>query len=348
MYLKKIFLTNFRNFSQRDFRFSPGLTFVLGKNSQGKTNLLEGINLLLKGTGFRDSKEEELIKLGSTEASVEGELGIDGQNSTYRIDLIKKAIALEKNYYLDRTKKHRGVYLKEVISAVLFSPEQIEIIIGPPGIRRDYFDKFLSATDSYYKNKLNNYNQALRKRNKVLETIHDRNKLEEQLLFWNEYLEENANYIIQKREEYTTFLNKHKKVDSKIFSMIYKKNIFDSKKAKEYLSKEMRTRKTLIGPQRDVFQIFLADLDVNLFGSRSEERLALFWLKLNELKYWENLTKKKPILLLDDIFSELDFDNQKLVLNLINDYQTVATSTNKSLLSLVKFPNDSSHYTIYL
>lgn len=348
MYLKKIFLTNFRNFNKKDFRFNLNLTFVLGKNSQGKTNLLEGINLLLKGAGFRDSKEEELIKIGDREALVEGELEIHGQSSSYRIGLIKKKVGLEKNYYLDRTKKLRNVYLKEVMSAVLFSPEQIEIIIGPPAIRRDYFDKFLSATDFLYKNKLNNYNQALRKRNRVLETIHDISKLQEQLQFWNKYLEENAKYIISKREEYIVFLNNHKKVDSKIFSITYKKNIFNENRASDQLSEEMRLRKTIIGPQRDVFQIFLGDLDVNLFGSRSEERLALFWLKLNELKYLEKLTKKKPILLLDDIFSELDSDNQKLVLNLIDDYQTVATSTDKSLLSLIKFSNHTSDNTINL
>lgn len=348
MYLSQISLTNFRNFVRSDFKLDDRLTFVLGKNSQGKTNLLEGINVLLKGGGFRDSKEEELIKLENSETSVEGRLTIGNSVGLFKVDLIKKKGGLEKNYFLNKTKKNRNVYLKEVMSAVLFSPEQIEIIIGPPVNRRDYFDRFLSATDIIYREKLNNYNQALRKRNKILETIKDINRLLDQLDFWNKYLEENGRYITKKRDEYTSFLNSNKKVDSKVFSVDYKKNIFDSQKTKDLAASEMRLRKTLIGPQRDNFQFYLGELDVNLYGSRSEERLALFWLKLNELRYWEKLTKKKPILLLDDIFSELDADNQRLVLSLIGDYQTVATSTDKSLIKLIKFSNHSAYHSINL
>ena len=348
MYLSQISLTNFRNFDRKVFKFDTRFTFVFGKNSQGKTNLLEAINMLLKGAGFRDSKEEELIKLVTQHASVEGKLIDDDQNISFKIDLVKKDYGLEKNYYLGRTKKTRHLYLKEVMSAVLFSPEQIEIIIGPPAIRRNYFDKFLSSTDPVYKTRLNNYYQALKKRNRIFERVHNENELKEELEFWNQYLIDNGSYLTEKRKKYAEFLNSNKKIDSKVFSVKYNENVFNKTRLTEYFHEEKRLRKTLIGPQRDNFQIYLADLDVNLYGSRSEERLALFWLKMNELKYWEGLTKKKPILLLDDIFSELDIDNQRLVISLIGNYQTVATSTDRTLLKLIDFSNNAADHTIDL
>lgn len=348
MHLSQITLTNFRNFVKSNFKLDDRLTYVFGKNSQGKTNLLEGINVLFKGVGFRDSREEELIRLGTNETSIEGSLTIGESVETFKVDLIKKNGQLEKYFFLNKTKKNRSTYLKEVMSAVLFSPEQIEIIIGPPGNRREYFDRFLSATDLIYREKLNNYNQALRKRNKILEAVRDFNKLLDELDFWNDYLEENGRYVTEKRREYSMFLNSNKKIDSKVFSVIYKENVFDRKKIKNSLDREIKIKKTLIGPQRDDFEFYLENLDVNLYGSRSEERLALFWLKLNELRYWEKLTKKKPILLLDDIFSELDADNQKLVLSLIGNYQTVATSTDKTLIKLIKLSDNSAHHSINL
>ncbi|KKQ23231.1 MAG: replication and repair protein RecF protein [Candidatus Roizmanbacteria bacterium GW2011_GWC2_37_13] len=348
MLLKKIILHNFRNFTGNTFTFNPRLTFIFGKNARGKTNLLEAINFLLKGAGFRDTKEEELIKLGELESTVEGELIGDNDSVSVRIDFAKKKLDLVKNFYLGKTRKIRNFYLKEVIPVVLFSPEQIEIIIGPPSLRRDYFDHLLSITDPVYKSRLNNYHQALRKRNKILETIYDEAELREQLLFWNKYLIENGQYITKKRDEYAQFLNSHKRIDSKIFSIKYQKNEINLERIEEYFSEEKRLRRTIVGPQKDDFQIYLGEMNVNLYGARSEERLAIFWLKLNELNFYEKIYGKKPILLLDDIFSELDKDNQRLILLIIKDYQTVTTSTNRSLLDLIDFSDDGSYHTIDL
>ena len=142
--------------------------------------------------------------------------------------------------------------------------------------------------------------------------------------------------MAEKREEYVKFLQDHPHIDSTQFTIEYLKSELTKEKLEESHEEEKRLRKTIIGPQRDDFQISKIKTStqrysVHHFGSRSEQRLALFWLHWNEVKYYEELTKKKPILLLDDIFSELDVSNKKLISHLINNYQTILTTTEKEL-----------------
>lgn len=356
MILKSISFYHFRNFSEEQFKINPHLTAIFGKNACGKTNILEGIYFLIKGQGFRETREEELIIFDKKDSYVEGILE-DKKNkdsNIFRISLIKNDLRLDKFYFLGKTKKGRQSYLKDILPVVLFSPEQIEIINGTPSTRRDYFDKFLSGIDSEYKKRLINYQQALRKRNKILEKTFDIVDLKQELKFWNDYLINQGNYLIDKRREYIEYLNQNKKIDSKEFFIEYASNNINTERFNEYFDREIKIRKTLIGPQKDDFIIYLADdlsprgKNIYYYGSRSEQRLALFWLKINELKYLESFFKKKPILLLDDIFSELDHDNQRLIFNLIGNYQTVVTSTEKELTKLINLSYHSSYDTIDL
>lgn len=353
MILKSIFFYHFRNFKEKQFKINPCFTAIFGKNACGKTNLLEGIYFLLRGEGFRETREEELIIFDKKEAHVEGVLE-DGKNKNiFRISLTNNEY-LEKNYYLAKTKKNRQFYFKDILPVVLFSPEQIEIINGTPSIRRDYFDKFLSGIDTEYRKRLINYSQALRKRNKILEKTFDIVNLKQELKFWNDYLINQGNYLINKRRKYVEYLNQNKKIDSEEFFIEYESNDINIERFNKYFDHEIKIRKTLIGPQKDDFKIYLINhlssngRNIHFYGSRSEQRLALFWLKINELKYLESFFKKKPILLLDDIFSELDKDNQKLIFNLIGDYQTVVTSTEKDLLKLINLSYHRSYDAIDL
>ena len=136
------------------------------------------------------------------------------------------------------------------------------------------------------------------------------------------------------------FLNNNQKLDSKIFKIDYLKNEFNKNRLEDVREKEKIIRKTIIGPQKDDFIISISDdiltKDVHHFGSRSEQRLAIFWLKMNELKFFEENFQKKSLLLLDDIFSELDVDNKKLIFSLITKYQTVATTTEDKLINKAK------------
>jgi DNA replication and repair protein RecF len=348
MLLKQITFHNFRNFEIESFTVNPFLTIVIGENARGKTNLLEGIHVILQGEGFRESKEEELIGLERNNGYVEGIFGEKNETFVYRVTLSKKKEAIEKLFFVNKTKKRHNQYLQEQIKAVLFSPEQIEIIIGSPGVRRGYFDKLFSFYDYEYKEKLDNYESALRRRNKVLEKHYDENQLKEELEFWNTYLAQQAEYIYSRRKEYCMYLNKHPKLDSKEFFIEYLDNRFTEKRLCEYFNEEKRWRRTLIGPQKDDFQIYIKNQskvdrplgeNIHHYGSRSEQRMAVFWLKMNEIQYYEETKEKKPILLLDDIFSELDVHNKKIILDLIKKYQTIVTTTEREVIELAEVPN---------
>lgn len=355
MILKSISFYHFRNFDKKHYKINPFLTAILGDNARGKTNLLEGIYFILKGEGFRESKEEQLIifneKNGYVDAKLEDKINKDISN--LRIDLSVGDLGLIKTYFLEKTKKGRYSYLKNLIPVVLFSPEQIEIIDRTMSIRREYFDKFLSGVDPEYKKKLANYNLALRRRNKILENGFNNPNIDAELAYWDKLLINNGSYLILKRHEYIAYLNSNRTIDSKNFELKYLENKISNERLKESLPKELLIKRTMVGPHRDEYNIFLVNKlgekkDIHLYGSRSEQRLGLFWLKINELVYLERYFNRKPILLLDDIFSELDHHNQKLIFNLIGDYQTVLTSTEKELTKLINLADNATYDTIDL
>lgn len=340
MILKKISLHNFRNFFDLSFNFDENLTIIVGDNSLGKTNLLEAIHFVVLGNGFREEREDELMSFNKEECLVEG--SFDFQKSSYRflIKIKKYQNLINKNYFVDSVKKNHLSYLKEQMNVVLFSPEQVNIIIGAPQLRRDYFNNLISSYDYEYKKRLVNYNSALRKRNKILEKHQYQIDLDRQLDFWNIYMEKEGEYLTRKRSDYIKFLNNNQRLDSKTFNINYIKNEFNSERLRDVFEKEKIIRKTIIGPQKDDFIINISDeeltKDVHHFGSRSEQRLAIFWLKMNELKYFQENFNKQSLLLLDDLFSELDEYNKKLVFSLISKYQTVATTTENKLINKIK------------
>ncbi|MCL4374713.1 DNA replication and repair protein RecF [Patescibacteria group bacterium] len=340
MTLRRLRFNHFRNFDQSMFDFSPGLTVVKGENARGKTNLLEGIYFFVNGVGFRESREEELITIGHQTADVVGRLGGEADLS-FRLRLTKKAAGVEKQYLINNSKKKPQQYLREQTKAILFAPEQIEIITGPPDKRRDYFNKQIGLYDLAYKKRLVNYENALHKRNKILETQRDEQRLKDELAFWNRYLVEQATDITQKRQAYVDFLNRHSRLDHKEFGIYYHKNEMTLAKLEEVFESERRYRRTLIGPQKDDFYFLLKNTrDKNLqhFGARSEQRLAVFWLKINEINYYEENYHHMPILLLDDIFSELDRKNSAMVVELVKKYQAVLTTTGETMSQFANLP----------
>ena len=338
MWLKKISLVNFRNFKEKSFVFNPFLTIIIGENAKGKTNLLEAIYCLTTGKGFREHKENELIFFGEKKAKIEGIFEEKDQKFTYEIIMEKIDDEIKKIYLIDRSKKNLFQFKKEIAKVVLFSPDQLEIITGSPEKRREYFDRFLSENDREYKKKLNNYQQALRKRNKLLEKYEKMNNdFSEELSFWNSYLTEQSVYLFEQRQRYCQFLNKHFSLDGKHFFIDYQPSLINTDKFKEVFEEEIKYRRTLVGPQKDNFFIFLKndkEKNIHLFGSRSEQRLALFWLKINEINFYEENFKIRPILLLDDIFSELDFNNRSLILRLIKNYQSILTTTEIEVIKI--------------
>lgn len=340
MQLDSIEIKNFRNFLKQNFKFNSKLTIIYGKNSIGKTNLLESIYFALKGYGFREKKEEELINENHIETDIKIFLTSVSDNKELRILLQKNGESIIKNYLVNRIKKISREYSKNSYPVVIFSPNLIFVIDGDTSERRDFIDKIISSFDIVYKKRLANYETGLRKRNKILEIENNIEKLNLQLKFWDKFLIENADYITKKRYEFVDFLNSNPKIDTKHLNIKYEPKIISETTLKETFQKQLYVKRTLVGPQRDTYEIFINNKNVHKYGSRSEQRLGLFWIILNEIKLYENTLKIKPIILLDDIFSELDIDNKKIILNLIKDHQTIMTTTEKEIIKEVNHEHE--------
>lgn len=336
MLLSHIDLHHFRNFDKGSFPIHPSLTVIIGENARGKTNLLESIYFIVHGRGFRESKEEELMTIGSSEMRIRARFGHGGRSVELQIYLKKNADTLEKLFFIDKAKKKFSQFVRETTYVVLFSPEQIHIVTGEPEGRRRYLDKIISFYDMDYRSKLVSYENALRRRNKLLQTISHPDNLRDELVFWDRYLVEQGQYLGQKRSQYVEFLNNHGALDSKRFRVTYLQSFITKELLDETFDEQRRWKRTLIGPQKDDIVIFQKDgrgeKELHHFGSRSEQRMAIFWLKMNEIGYYETTYKRKPILLLDDVFSELDNHNKKLILDLIPGYQTVMSTTEEEFM----------------
>lgn len=344
MILKQIHLTNFRNFEKAEYRFSPFLTLIVGENARGKTSLLESVFTSIYGTGFRETREIELIRWDYDDNLVESLYEDQGQEAFFQVRMQKSSeTTVRKMFYVNKTGKSSNQYRTMQTQAVLFAPEQIQIITGSPSRRRRYFDEVISAVDREYKKKIRYYENALRRRNKILEHYEDELQLFEELRFWDNYLVEHGEYISKKRTAYVEYLNTHPSVNGKQFSLTYVRDVFSQDRLNEVKKREYRLRRTLIGPQKDDFVFNLhapQEKNVSLYGSRSEQRMAIFWLKLNELSYFEDHTQTKPVLLLDDIFSELDEHNRELVMGMIKEHQTIATTTEEEVKELSEMPEE--------
>ena len=333
MQLKKLTLSHYSNLKKHTFYFSSFLTLVVGSNSVGKTNLIEAIYLVLTGHGIKEDKHEELMTLGQRQTVIDCQFAEGDDKIICRV-IFEKDDILVKRYFLNKLEKRYFEFSKYLPPAVLFTPQLIESLTTEPFRRRGLFDQMLSTSDVEYKKRLNNYMSALTKRNKLLERPIPKESLNEELSFWNKYLVEQADYISKKREELCELFNKSKEIGNFSFEIKHISNVLTIERLENTLEEQLQRRTTFIGPQRDDYRIFLnlnsdtQAFDVETYGSRSQQRLALLWVILNQLNLYNEKIKRLPILLLDDIFSELDEVNTHLVIDVIKKHQTIITTNN--------------------
>lgn len=346
MQLKQIFLQNFRNYGQKEFALTAGTTLVVGPNAAGKTNLLEAVYLLATGKSFRAGLESEMIGYGAEIGRVGGE--IKGEEKTdLEIVLTRGEVAGEKvarKKYLVNGVAKRALDFVGHLRAVYFRPEDLELVTDSPSLRRKYLDAVLIQADREYLRCLMSYEKGLRQRNKLLERIRDEGAPRSQLLFWDQLLIKNGEYLTAKREEFINFCNTRYEIrDTSDVSRLtshglpsywleYARSIISPARLEEYANEEVIAAATLVGPHRDDFSFEIRDTknvrrNLHAFGSRGEQRLAILWLKLAELEFIAQATDSRPVLLLDDIFSELDEGHRHLVLEVIPHQQTIITTT---------------------
>lgn len=343
MILKQLNIANFRNYKSLDIKLSPRINIIYGNNAQGKTNILESIYVLGITKSHRSFIDEDLIMNGENESKVSGNIKKNGITSLFEINLKQKS----KKYKIDNNVVRKTSDYISNMNIIIFYPEDLEIIKGSPGIRRKFLDLELSQLYNNYYRVFSDYNKLLKIRNDYLKKLQKNEKPDMNYFsIITEYLIDKAVFIYRARNK---FINKINYYASKIyleimnlegFHLKYKPNLefneFSEVEIKEQLKEkfqqeimsEIRVGSTLYGPHRDDFEFYLKDSNLKSYGSQGQQRLAIISIKLAEIEIFKNYSKTSPILLLDDVFSELDDEKKNNLLKYINDdIQTIITTT---------------------
>lgn len=334
MYINNLALLNYRNYESAEITFSDGINILYGDNAQGKTNILESIYMIGTTKSHRGSKDKEVIRFGESDCHIRAE--VSKQDMNRRIDMhLKKNKS--KGIAIDCIPIRRSSELLGIMNMIFFSPEDLSIIKNSPAERRNFMDMELCQLSKLYVSYLSNYKKVLDQRNNLLKQIgFDRSKLDT-LSVWNMQLVKYGIEIIRERNNFIDSINEiipdiHSKLTSgtEKLSLIYEKNVepeyFESV-LEEKQEIDIRYQTTQTGPHRDDISFMIGDMDVKKYGSQGQQRTVALSLKLAEIELVKKLINDNPILLLDDVMSELDRNRQEALLYSIKGIQTILTCT---------------------
>ncbi len=329
MFLKSLNLINFRNYAQLELNFDQRPTIFVGNNAAGKSNILEAIYLLSTTKSQRVDKEDELIKKGEEFAKIEGffrpedDQPLAGNETELLIILnrITETVNFRKKTLVNGISKRTLDFIGN-LPAVIFYPSDINMVTGSPSLRRWHLDLGLAQIDPEYKKSITTYEQFLTARNKVLKRIREGKGRVDELEYWTEELIKYGQVIFEKRKAFFEFINSLEKLLGD-YRFEYIPSILTKDKLKETNGREVAAAATLIGPHRDDYSIQLAGRNLAHYGSRGEQRTATMAFKLAQLEYMASSLGKRPILLLDDVFSELDANHRAAVSEIAKLQQTI-------------------------
>ena len=334
MVIKSLKLKNYRNYDLLDLTFDSKTNILYGDNAQGKTNILEAMYLTGTTKSHRGTKDRDLIKFGEEESHLETIVSKHGTD--FQIDMHLKKNS-PKGIAVNKIPIRRASELFGIIHFVFFSPEDLNIIKEGPSGRRRFIDLELSQLDKLYLNNLSNYNRIINQRNSLLKELYKQESLMETLDIWDLQLVEYGNKVMERREEFIKQVNKiisdiHFKLTGgkEKISITYEKSIGNlslEQALKKNRERDIRMKSTSAGPHRDDLCFMAGNLDIRKFGSQGQQRTAALSLKLSEIELVKQLINDTPILLLDDVLSELDKHRQNYLLDSIHDIQTVITCT---------------------
>ncbi len=334
MIIKSLKLQNFRNYDTLQLEFDNGTNIFYGDNAQGKTNILEAIFMTATTKSHKGSKDQDIIQFGHEEAHIRSYLF--KEEITRQIDMhIRKGKS--KGVAIDLQRIKRASELMGLLNVVFFSPEDLSIIKDGPAERRRFIDMELCQLDSFYLYNLNHYNKIVNQRNKLLKDISFNSGLKETLSIWDSQLVSFGSKLIEKREMFISQLcDIIREIHSKLsggkekLKIVYEKNVeiddFEEK-LKKSQEKDITLKQTTAGPHRDDIIFIVNDIDIRKFGSQGQQRTAALSLKLSEIELVKKSIKDTPVLLLDDVLSELDSNRQNYLLNSIGNIQTIITCT---------------------
>lgn len=354
MKINWIRLINYRNYANKYLKFSPATNIVLGKNARGKTNLLEAIFTCAIGKSMRTSKDSDVIKWGEEKGKIELEVEKDFGRTRIEIYLFKSSKKAIKINGIPI--KRMGELLGE-LRCVFFAPDELKLIKESPEDRRRFMDIDLSQTSKNYFYLLNKYEKVISSRNKILKENRDKpspsDDFKRMLSVYNQQLAECAakitlarnNFIISLKpfaQKAHAFLTKNEETltlkyenSLKLDELTYTKSDVEDFKEKflslyeKSFEKDVNLGYTVVGPHRDDIKVYLNDIDVRSFGSQGQQRTAALSLKLAELEIIKTHTGEMPILILDDVLSELDLSRRTRLLKFCSLTQTFISSTDK-------------------
>ena len=334
MIIKSIELSNFRNYESLDLDFDYGTNILYGNNAQGKTNILEAVSVSGTTRSHKGSKDKEMIRFGEEEAHIK--TVVNKKDMDYQIDVHMRKNKT-KGIAVNKVPLKKASELFGILNIVFFSPEDLNIIKNGPSERRRFLDSELCQLDKIYLSDLAKYNKILNQRNKLLKDMVFRPDLKETLPIWDAQLIDYGKRIIKRRKSFVDELNEivfniHKQISGEKEELVlkYEPNIDDAffhdelNRAKE---RDMRFCQTSVGPHRDDMQFSVFDVDIRKYGSQGQQRTSALSLKLAEIELVKRNINETPILLLDDVLSELDSSRQNYLLNSIHDIQTIITCT---------------------
>ncbi|MGO1818627.1 MAG: DNA replication/repair protein RecF [Senegalia sp. (in: firmicutes)] len=342
MHVKSIKLINFRNYNGIKVFLNPNVNIFLGENGEGKTNLLESLFIASSGKSFRTNRDKELINIDKNEAYIAVELIREDSEKKIEIKLDNNS---PKRVKINGVEQDKISDILGILKAVIFSPEDLKIVKEGPSYRRNFLDQEITQMKPLYKSILNDYNRVLTQRNNLLKVIPYDKKKRKMLFVWNKQLIELGSRIIIFRKSFIDRLipiaqEIHKSVTNGVenldlsYQPTFDINELDKKiimkNFEELLIKnedsDIEKGSTSLGPHKDDIEIKINDKDVRIFGSQGQKRTTVLSLKLAEVELIKDETDENPILLLDDVFSELDKNRRKYLVSRFSKLQTIITT----------------------
>ena len=334
MYIESLELKNYRNYQNLQLDFDKGTNIFYGDNAQGKTNILESVYLCGTTKSHRGSKDKEIIRFGEEESHIR--MMIRKDELSYKIDMhLRKNKA--KGVAINGLPIKKARELFGIVNLVFFSPEDLNIIKNGPGERRRFMDLELCQLDQIYLTDLAGYNHIVNQRNRLLKDLYMNPSLKETLDIWDMQMLQYGTKIIKKRKDFVRDLNQviqdiHHNLTGGIehLEVVYEPSTeaedFENvlKKNRE---RDIRMKMTSAGPHRDDLSFVVNGIDIRKYGSQGQQRTAALSLKLSEIYLVKEKIKDTPVLLLDDVLSELDSNRQTYLLDCIHDIQTLITCT---------------------
>ncbi len=342
MHVNNIRLINFRNYYSLNIDLNKKTNIFIGKNAQGKTNLLEAIYICATGRSFRTNRDKEIINFNKNEAYVGAQINIGNQEKFIEIKLERektKRIRVNKN----ELKNYKELY--SGLNVVIFSPEDLKLVKGGPGERRNFLDMEISQIKPVYNFNINRYNKILFQRNNLLRSSKYGKDISSLLEIFDVQLAKIGTEIILERNKYIQELSKisnitHNKITlaRENLELNYLSNIeiLDNKidmeknyldKLKKYIEKDIEAASTQLGPHRDDILMTINNKDLKTYGSQGQQRTVVLSIKLSEVELIKKQRGIYPVLLLDDVFSELDEERRKYLIKSFQDMQTLITVT---------------------